>query len=158
MHYLVPTASVHVTAAACDLLDDSLDAGDVVTLLGVVEPGADGGGGPTRRPGEESQRQDVEEAFNVARTRLPGADVRMERREGAPDEAILDVAREIGADRIVMGVHRGTADAAGLGGTTASVLVAADVPVTVLPIEQRAGGTSRRRDDVSGSGGRRDAS
>jgi nucleotide-binding universal stress UspA family protein len=40
MHYLVATASVHTTAAACDYLENRLDgpAADTVTVLTVTAP------------------------------------------------------------------------------------------------------------------------
>jgi len=144
MHYLVATASVHVTAAACDLLGEDLDDGDAVTVLGVVEASGDGDGTEAGTPGSDPDplardagtppARDLDDALNVARSRLAGADLSIERRDGAPDEVIPDVAREIGADRIVMGVNRGTPDATGLGGTTSSVLVGAEIPVTVVPV------------------------
>jgi nucleotide-binding universal stress UspA family protein len=124
VQYLLATASVHVTAAACDALTGRLRGDDVVTVLGVVEETA---GGATPR--------DLDDALNVARARLTGAEVRTERREDAPDRAIPAVAREVGADRIVMGLNDGRPDSAGLGGTTGSVLAGTDRPVLVVPVD-----------------------
>lgn len=123
MHYLVATASVHTSAAACDFLTDRLAPDDVVTVLGVDEDG------PT------DASRDLDDALNVANVRLPGAEVDTERRSGIPSDAILAVVAERDVDHVVMGARRGVAGATGLGGTTATVLVEADVPVTVVPVD-----------------------
>lgn len=116
MEYLLATASVHTTAAAADWLAGRLGPDDRVTVLGVVEDGND---------------RDVEDALNVARVRLPDADLRTERREGVPDREILAAVESLGADHVIVGLHQPGGD--GLGTTAAAVLVEAGMPVTVVP-------------------------
>ncbi len=116
MEYLLATASVHTTAAAADWLEGRLGPDDRVTVIGVVEDGAD---------------RDVEDALNVARVRLPDADLNTERREGVPDQEILAAVDALDADHVVLGLHQ--PGGSGLGTTAAAVLVEAGVPVTVLP-------------------------
>jgi nucleotide-binding universal stress UspA family protein len=120
MEYLLATASVHTTAAAADWLADRLRPDDRVTVLGVLEDGND---------------RDVDDALNVARVRLPDADLRTERRSGVPDREILAAIEAFDADHVVVGLHQPDPDGGegGLGTTAAAVLVEAGVPVTVLP-------------------------
>lgn len=119
--FLVATDSVHTTAAACDYLVDRTTADDAVTALAVSVPGSD--------------PRDGEDALNVATVRLgAAATVETETREGTPAEEILAAADEVGADEIVIGPRRGVpgADEA-LGGTAATVLERAAIPVVVVP-------------------------
>jgi nucleotide-binding universal stress UspA family protein len=52
---------------------------------------------------------------------------------GRPAEAILDIAREVGADAIVVGAHGIGAAAAPLGSVPYELVARAEVPVTVIP-------------------------
>lgn len=74
----------------------------------------------------------------AARDRLEdvGLVVEMRREHGDPGTAILEVAEEIGADRIVMaGQKRSPVGKVLFGSVTQSVLLDSDVPVTVLAEE-----------------------
>jgi nucleotide-binding universal stress UspA family protein len=122
--YLLAVDSVHTAAAAADALADVLDADDAVVAVGVATADPD-------------DVRDVDDALNAARVRFAEHSVETDRREGIPDEAILDAVADHGADRVAMGARAGGPDAdrpaGGLGGTTAAVLAAAEVPVTVIP-------------------------
>jgi nucleotide-binding universal stress UspA family protein len=121
--FLLATASVHTTAAACDYLGTRIDADDTVMVLGVDDPGTDD--------------RDLGDASNVARARLAPATVWTERREGDPSTEIMAVAADIEADEIVLGRRRGTPaqqGKPGLGTTAANVAAEADRPVVVLPV------------------------
>ena len=119
--YLVATASVHVTAAAADYLLDRLDpATDSVIVVGVEEPDA-----PAR---------DVDDAANVARSRLAAAMPEIAMRTGDPTEELLAAIDERDPDEVIVGAHRGTADSSGVGSTAQRLLAAADRPVVVVPL------------------------
>lgn len=122
MHYLVATDSVHTTAAACDYLEDRLDADDAVAVVSV--------------PGAEAR--DADDALNVANARLLGrADLVTERidAEGDPASAVLAAADDRGADVVLIGPHAGTPESGpALGGTARRVVESADVPVVVVPL------------------------
>lgn len=124
--YLLAVDSVHTAAAAADALD-SLDAEDAVVAVGVVPEG------PTDAT---ARARDVDDALNAVRVRFAVPTVETDRREGVPDEEILEAAADHGADRIVLGTRGGAPDdraAGGLGGTTAAVLASADHPALVVP-------------------------
>lgn len=119
--FLLATASVHTTAAACDYLADRATADDTVLVVSVAEPGTD-----PRDPGD---------ATNVARTRLVDPTVETLTPEGNPSDVIQDLVADRGVDEVLVGTHRGDPDApAGLGGTAADLLVSLDVPVVVVPL------------------------
>lgn len=120
--YLLASASIHTTAAACDYLADRLTDDDTVMVLGVVEPGT-----PTR---------DVGDAINVARARLAAATIWTEQREGDPVEAILDLAADVDADEIVVGRRSGDPEQTemGLGSTAAAVASEAERTVVIVPV------------------------
>ena len=120
--YLLATASVHTSAAACDYLADRLDADDTVMVLGVAEPDA-----PDRDAGD---------AINVARARLAPATVWTEQREGDPVTEILDLAADVEADEIILGQRGGDpeGETTGLGSTVAAVAGETDRPVVVVPV------------------------
>ncbi|MFC7227345.1 universal stress protein [Salinirubellus salinus] len=118
--YLVATASAETTTAACDYLLEKLTPDDAVYVLSVEEPDV-----------EEA----TETAFEEAQTRLTEvAEVRTIRRRGQPAQEIVALAREIGADEIIVGPRR---DAPGgfstIGTTTRAVLSTVEVPVFVVP-------------------------
>lgn len=119
--FLVATASVHTTAAACDYLGDRATADDTVIVVSVTEPDGD--------------PRDAGDATNVARTRLVDPTVETLTEEGRPSEVIQSLVAERGIDEVLIGSRRGDPDAApGLGGTAADLLVSLDVPVVVVPL------------------------
>lgn len=123
MHYLVATDVVHTTAAACDYLEERLEAGDAVSVVTVPED--DG--------------RDAGDALNVANARLMGtATVDVERLddEDGNDTAdtILAAATERDVDALVLGTHAGAPEAGpALGSTARTVVEAAAVPVVIVP-------------------------
>jgi nucleotide-binding universal stress UspA family protein len=121
MRYLVGADSVHTVAAACDYLSTRTSGDDEVIVLAVLA-------------GEDAeQERAVGEALNVARVRLTGPVVETIQREGAPATELRMLAADRDVDEILVGAHRGEPGAAGLGGTTSTVLVEATRPVVVLP-------------------------
>lgn len=118
---LVATASIHTTAAACDHLVGRLRAEDIVIILGVTEPGID--------------TRDIDDAANVARSRLVEPSVETLSRSGEPADAITAVAEERNADTVVLGATRGDPErpADPPGSTVRALLANAQWPVTVLP-------------------------
>lgn len=122
--YLLATASVHTTAAACDYLGTRVAGDDTVTVLGVEGP--------------DVSAQDIGDASNVATARLAPATVRTERRAGDPTTEVQAVATEIGADEIVVGRRRGSPEQRGhgLGTTAAGVAAGADRPVVIVPVDE----------------------
>ncbi|WP_340098482.1 universal stress protein [Salinibaculum salinum] len=119
--YLVATASVHTTAAACDYLQSRVDSDDEVLVLAVREPALD--------------NRDLGDAANVARTRLVAPNVETLTREGNPVEEISAVATERDVDVLVVGPRRGDPETSGdaPGSTTRALLANSTRPVVVLP-------------------------
>jgi nucleotide-binding universal stress UspA family protein len=119
--YLVATASVHTTAAACDYLQSRVSNDDEVIVLAVREPALD-----DRDPGD---------ATNVARTRLVAPSVETVTAGGEPTAEIRAVASERDADVVVVGPRRGDPDSAGIapGSTVRELLAGSARPVVVLP-------------------------
>lgn len=119
--YLVATASVHTTAAACDYLQSRGGADDTVLVLAIREPTLD-----DRDPGD---------ATNVARTRLVAPTVETLTREGDPADEIRAVAAERDVDVLVVGPRRGDPETSGdaPGSTTRALLADSSHPVVVLP-------------------------
>jgi nucleotide-binding universal stress UspA family protein len=121
--FLVATASVHTTAAACDYLVDRATADDTVLVVSVTEPDGD--------------PRDAGGATNVARTRLVDPTVETVTENGRPSDVIQSLADEHGADEVLIGSRRGNPGATpGLGGTAADLLVSLDVPVVVVPLPE----------------------
>ncbi|WP_136716996.1 universal stress protein [Halorientalis salina] len=119
--YLVATASVHTTAAACDYLGERVTPDDTVFVVSVSEDGM--------------EARDAGDATNVARTRLVEPTVETITAEGRPSDVVQDLVAERGVDVVLIGPRRGDPDAApGLGGTAADLLVSLDVPVVVVPL------------------------
>ena len=118
---LLASASVHTTAAACDLLAGWLEADDRLVHLGVVEAGV--------------TKRDLADAANVARGRLVAPAVEALVRTGDPPTVVAAVADRRDVDHVVLGGARGDPSAAGSRpGSTVRALLAADRwPVTVLP-------------------------
>jgi nucleotide-binding universal stress UspA family protein len=118
--FLVATASVHTTAAACDYLGDRVTDDDTVLVVSVTD--------------DDTDERDAGDATNVARTRLVEPAVETLLREGRPSETIQRLVAERDVDEVVIGARRGDPEAApGLGGTAADLLVSLDVPVVVVP-------------------------
>lgn len=119
--YLVATASVHVTAAAADYLDERLDpAADAVVVVAVREPDA-----PDRDAGD---------AANVARSRLAAVTPVVDTREGDAVDELLGAVAAHDPDEVVIGPHDGAADSSGLGSTARALLERLDRPVAVVPL------------------------
>lgn len=122
--FLVATDSVHMTAAACDYLQERVDADDEVVVVAVSEE-ADG----------ESER-DAADAANVAQVRLATADVVVDTRKGDPGPEIEAAVDAHDADELVIGSPSGEPGTDRRVGSTAQSLVAnADVPVVVVPLQ-----------------------
>jgi nucleotide-binding universal stress UspA family protein len=119
--FLLATASVHTTAAACDYLGDRVTPEDTVLVVSITESGMD--------------PRDAGDATNVARTRLVAPTVETITREGSASEEIQALVADHDVDEVVAGPRRGDPDAPpGLGGTVADLLVSLDVPVVVVPL------------------------
>ncbi|MFC6974905.1 universal stress protein [Halomicroarcula sp. GCM10025709] len=119
--YLVATASVHVTAAAADYLQDRLDpSADSVVVVAVRDP--------------DASARDAGDAANVARSRLAAAMPTTETRDGDPTEELLAAIDEHDPDIVLLGANRGTEGAEGIGATAQAVLSAATRPVVVVPL------------------------
>lgn len=137
MHYLVATDSVHTTAAACDYLEERLDAADRVDVLTVVEPVDPESGPGGRSPLDpDAGARDAGDAANVAAVRLAGrATVETLTREGPPAQTVLSVVAERGHDVVLVGTHAGRPRSGpGLGSVARAVLEGCDRPVVVLPL------------------------
>jgi len=118
--FLVATASVHTTAAACDYLESRAMADDTVVVASITGP--------------DLSERDAGDAGNVARTRLLDPWVEIVTREGDTSEEIQALVADHAADEVLVGTRSGDPGVtAGLGGTTADLLVSLDVPVIVLP-------------------------
>ena len=119
--FLVATASVHTTAAACDYLNERVTPDDTVLVVSVTEADMD--------------QRDAGDATNVARTRLVDPTVETISEAGRPSDVIQDLVAERGVDEVLIGPRRGDPDAApGLGGTAADLIVSLAVPVVVIPL------------------------
>ena len=119
--YLVATASVHVTAAAADYLQERLDpTADSVVVVGVREP--------------ERHGRDAGDAANVARSRLAAAMPETDLREGDPTTELLAAVEARDPDVVVVGANAGTEGASGVGSTATALLERVDRPVVVVPL------------------------
>lgn len=119
--YLVATASVHVTAAAADYLQERLDpTADSVVVVGVREP--------------ERHERDAGDAANVARSRLAAAMPETDLREGDPTTELLAAVEARDPDVVVVGANAGTEGASGVGSTATALLERVDRPVVVVPL------------------------
>ena len=119
--YLVATASVHVTAAAADYLQERLDpTADGVVVVGVREP--------------ERHERDAGDAANVARSRLAAAMPETDLREGDPTTELLAAVEARDPDVVVVGANAGTEGASGVGSTATALLERVDRPVVVVPL------------------------
>lgn len=119
--YLLATASVHTTAAAADYLAPRLSADDEVVVVSV----------------DESDRldRDIDDAANVARSRLVPASIEVRRRAGDPAAEIRAAIADVDADVAVVGPRRGDPDSgAALGSTTRTLLETVEIPAVVVPL------------------------
>lgn len=134
--YLLATASVHLTAAACDYLDGRLDDGDAVRVVHVELGDSDAArNDPDAARNDSDAARDGGDALNVARTRLAGTDVETVTREGDPGEEILAAAGAFDADEVLVGAREGDpGEGRHLGETAAYVVREADRPVLVVPL------------------------
>ncbi len=135
---LLPTDGSATAIAAGDFAADIAKCeGARVVVLGVLHPHQ--WGDTTELPGDEVIRSDMHRAVADEVARLGGMGVQAEARtwDTPTDQvqtAIEQVAREIGADFIVMGTHgRSGLDRALLGSVTDRVLRHSTVPVLVVP-------------------------
>ena len=139
VHYLVATASVHTTAAACDYLESRLDgpAADTVTLLTVTAADGRDADDAVGRNADDAVTRNADDAANVARARLAGrATVETATRRGDPAASVLGAVGDLGADVLVLGRHAGEPETtAGLGSTARAVLADATVPAVVVPLD-----------------------
>lgn len=123
--FLVATVDVHTTAAACDYLQERLDAADAVWVLAVT--------------GGELDARDAADAMNVAGVRLSSAgSVERVTRDGDPAAAILALAEDVDAEEIVVAV-RGedpSTSGNGVGTTIRQMLPRAGCPVVVVPVDR----------------------
>jgi nucleotide-binding universal stress UspA family protein len=121
--FLVATASVHTTAAACDYLQDRVTDDDTVLAVSVT--------------GEHVSERDAGDATNVARTRLVTPTVETILESGHPSDVVQSLVADRDVDEVVVGPRRGDPEAApGLGGTVADLLVSLDVPVVVVSLPE----------------------
>ncbi|MFC4542919.1 universal stress protein [Halosolutus amylolyticus] len=133
---LVPTdGSVHAAAAVADGFELAGVHDAAVHVLCVADVGPLGG---LRLPGdatsaEEAIRQQAQETVDDTLDRAPAdLDVTGAVREGPPESEILDYAREIDADLVVMGSRgRGGVHRMAVGSVTDHVVRFGDVPVFV---------------------------
>lgn len=109
-----------------------------VVLLNVLEEFDVTGEGRNFSSDEVFDESDFPESISVAESALEeaGIDVTKRREHGEPAEVIIDVARELDADTIVMtGRKRSPAGKVLFGSITQSVLLNADRPVTLTMTE-----------------------
>ena len=129
----------HVLAAAEAVVSLPNAADEVeVVLLNVYEGFTVSGEGGRVDSEEVWNEENYPESVDVVEDRLTEAGVSTSRRRehGDPADTIIEVAEELGVDNITMsGRRRSPTGKMLFGSTTQSVLLAADVPVTVILAE-----------------------
>lgn len=131
-----PDAAPNAVSAIASLPGDPDEV--EVTLLNVHEESKTTIGGTKVDSSEHYDETDFPRAVEEAAVALEDAGVRVDKRRahGRPAEVILDVARELDVDAIVMGGRKRTPTGKALfGSVTQSVLLSANRPVTVALAE-----------------------
>lgn len=128
--YVLGTDDVNTSASLCDYLSGRVTDDDAVHAINSL-PGGD-------RTDSNAVR-DGEDAVNVIRSRL-GATTTVEThqfvRGNDPHEDLLSHAAAVDADELVVGVHRHSAAAdVVFGSTVRAVLLHTDRPVVVVPLD-----------------------
>jgi len=137
-HILVPSNGSAPSRQAADLAFSLASAGEIVTLLQVVEQAVDShryaGSGDIRTRQRANARNSLETLQQHGEARGVNASIRIE--EGRePERVILDVAEQLGVDLIILGtdVRTGT-DRLFLGPRVERILQGAHCPVVVMNI------------------------
>ncbi|MFB6108448.1 MAG: universal stress protein [Haloplanus sp.] len=128
--YVLGTDDVNASSSLCDYLSGRLTDADVVHAVNSL-PGGD--------RTDSTDVRDGEDAVNVVRSRL-GALTTVEThqfvRGNEPHEDLLAHAAAVDADELVVGVRkRSPAADVVFGSTTRAVLLHADRPVVVVPLD-----------------------
>jgi len=138
-HVLLPVdTNVDSALASVESVLELPDASDTVTVTVLhvrEEPDRTGGDGMTIRAEDLYEEGKFPESVTKAAALLEDHGVDVERRQetGTPAELIVDVADELGATRIVMAGRKRTPVGKVLfGSVSQSVLLLADVPVTMV--------------------------
>ncbi|WP_290819221.1 universal stress protein [Halovivax sp.] len=135
---LVPTdGSEHAEAAADDAIELAADQGATMHVLSIADPGPLGDlklPGDAARPSEALTERAEEFVVGIVdRAEAAGVDVEGTVRSGPPGEAILEYAREIDADLIVMGSRgRGGLHRMAVGSVADHVIRVGDCRVLVV--------------------------
>ncbi|WP_290819368.1 universal stress protein [Halovivax sp.] len=143
---LVPTdGSEHAEAAAADAIDLAANHGATLHVLSVADPGPLGDlklPGDAVRPSEAlTERADEFVAAVVDRAEAAGVDVEGTVRSGPPGDVILEYAREIDADLIVMGSRgRGGLHRMAVGSVADHVIRVGECRVLVVDADVAAAG------------------
>jgi nucleotide-binding universal stress UspA family protein len=130
--YVVATDHVDASARLCDYLIDRIGGDDVIHAVNSL-------------PGEDATDtrdvRDGEEALNVVFSRLGGfatVETRQFVRGNDPHEDVLELAREVNADELVIGIRQRRPSAAIVFGSTARrILRETDRPVVAVPLSNR---------------------
>ena len=129
--FLVPTDSVHASAASCDYLAGRVTAADTVHAVNSL------------RGGDETSADDVrdgEEALNVVSSRLGGVttvETHQFVRGNDPYEDILAKADDVDADELVIGIRKRNPTSKVVFGSTAQrTLLHSDRPIVAIPLEE----------------------
>jgi len=120
--FVVPTDSVHTSAALCDYLVDRVGGDDTVHAVYAQDDAS-----------ASAADRDGDDALNAIYARLGAvATVETHRvdRGPTPAEGIRAVAAEVGVDEIVLGAG---GPPEGVGSVTGAVIANADRPVVVVP-------------------------
>jgi nucleotide-binding universal stress UspA family protein len=129
--YVLATNHVDTSAVLCDYLQSRLAADDTVHAVNSLVGGS------------ETSSEDVldgEEALNVVSSRLGGVtevETHQFVRGNDPDEDVLSYAEEVDADELVIGIRkRNPTSKVVFGSTAQSILLNANVPMAVVPLER----------------------
>ncbi|MGM0590482.1 MAG: universal stress protein [Halobacteriota archaeon] len=128
--FVLGTNDVNTSAALCDYLQERVGPGDVVYAVNSL------------RGGDETSSDEVRDgsdALNVVEVRL-GASATVEThqfvRDNSPVEDLLACVADADADELVIGLRTRSPTAKIVFGSTAQdVLLRANVPIAVVPLE-----------------------